>query len=217
MGKFFYENVQIRKRRRLPHWHVPGGLYFVTFRLDDAMTRDAEEVIHEDAYLRHASSGFPPAELARRVARDIAVNVDKELDAGRGSNALLRKEAALEVIRCLEYRDRNEYLLIGSTVMSNHVHVVFKLLSAAIDEVMQEWKSITSRRINRQLGARGKFWQDDYYDVLIRDDAHLTKALAYTVNNPLKVGASGEFTRTYPENLRALDLQLVGSIWQLKT
>jgi putative transposase len=214
--QFIYPTVEVKKRRRLPHWYVPGGLYFVTFRLEDALTKSVEEVIQEEAYIKYGNLKLPQDEIARLVAREVAINVDRELDGGMGSNLLLAPDAANEIIRCTEFRDGVDYLLIASTVMSNHAHIVFKLLDATISDVLQQWKSVSARRINHLLGRSGVLWQEDYYDVLIRDDEHLTRAIKYTVNNPLKIGRDGEFTRMYPENMRALDLELVGSLWQMK-
>src|SRR5581483_3537239 len=33
------DEVLVRKRAGIPHWHVPNGVYFVTFRLADSMPR----------------------------------------------------------------------------------------------------------------------------------------------------------------------------------
>jgi hypothetical protein len=43
-----------------------------------------------------------------------------------------------------------------------------------------------SRLANVLLNRSGKFWQEDYYDTLIRDEAHLKRAIRYTEQNPVK-------------------------------
>lgn len=36
------------------------------------------------------------------------------------------------------------------------------------------------------LGRSGRFWREDYYDTLIRDDRHLDRAIRYVEDNPVK-------------------------------
>lgn len=48
------------------------------------------------------------------------------------------------------------------------------------------WKGKSSRLANALLCRSGKFWQEDYYDTLIRDEAHLKRAIRYTEQNPVK-------------------------------
>jgi REP element-mobilizing transposase RayT len=72
--------------------------------------------------------------------------------------------------------------------MPNHLHVVFQLFSETLSNVVEAWKSVSARAINRVLGRRGKLWQDDYYDTLMRDEAQLRNAIEYTMKNPLKAG-----------------------------
>src|SRR6185437_8054881 len=46
----------------------------------------------------------------------------------------------------------------------------------------------TACRCNRQLGRSGPFWQADYWDRFIRNDAHFEAAIDYIDNNPVKAG-----------------------------
>ncbi len=32
----------------------------------------------------------------------------------------------------------------------------------------------------------GAFWQEDYYDTVVRDEAHLKRAIRHTEHNPVK-------------------------------
>jgi hypothetical protein len=40
--------------------------------------------------------------------------------------------------------------------------------------------------LNLHLRRSGKFWQEDYYDTLIRDDTHRKRAIRYTEQNSVK-------------------------------
>ncbi len=39
---------------------------------------------------------------------------------------------------------------------------------------------------SRVIGRTGVFWQEDYFDTLIRDEAPLKRAVCYTEQNPVK-------------------------------
>src|SRR5207245_2841218 len=47
-------------------------------------------------------------------------------------------------------------------------------------------KGKSSRLANFVLRRGGQFWQEDYFDTLIRDGEHLRKAVRYTEHNPAK-------------------------------
>jgi hypothetical protein len=51
---------------------------------------------------------------------------------------------------------------------------------------MNIWKGKSSREANKRLRRRGAFWQEDYFDTLIRDEAQLKRAVRYTEQNPVK-------------------------------
>ena len=70
--------------------------------------------------------------------------------------------------------------------MPNHVHLVVDVLHVPLAKLINGWKGRSSRKANKLLGRRGQFWQEDYYDTLIRDEAHLKRAIRYTEQNPAK-------------------------------
>ncbi len=41
----------IATRRRLPHWKKHGAIYWITFRLADAIPRDKHRALHQDRNL----------------------------------------------------------------------------------------------------------------------------------------------------------------------
>ena len=70
--------------------------------------------------------------------------------------------------------------------MPNHVHLVVDVWDVPLAKLVGCWKGKSSRFANLLLKRRGQFWQEDYFDVLIRDEAHLKKAIRYTEQNPAK-------------------------------
>lgn len=70
--------------------------------------------------------------------------------------------------------------------MPNHVHLVVDIWKTSLSKVIKQWKAATAVACNRLLGRRGQFWQEDYWDTLVKDAKHLAKAIRYVENNPAK-------------------------------
>jgi len=57
---------------------------------------------------------------------------------------------------------------------------------------MERW---TSRHLNAALRQHGRFWQDESFDHLVRNEAAFMKFRRYIAENPLKAGLKDtEFT-----------------------
>ena len=71
--------------------------------------------------------------------------------------------------------------------MPNHIHLVFELLSKnkSVSKIMQSIKRISARKSNVILHRKGKFWQDESYDRLVRDDKELYFVIKYVLMNPV--------------------------------
>jgi|SRR6266478_3870979 len=70
--------------------------------------------------------------------------------------------------------------------MPNHVHLVVDVWEVPPSSLVHQWKGKSSRLANLALSRSGPFWQEDYFDTLIRDEEHLKKARRYTEHNPAK-------------------------------
>ena len=70
--------------------------------------------------------------------------------------------------------------------MPNHVHLIVDVWDVSLARLISGWKGKSSWLANAFLHRSGKFWQEDYYDTLIRDEAHLKRAIRYTERNPVK-------------------------------
>lgn len=154
-------------RSYIPHFDTSEVVQSITFRLADSL----------------------PAEVtARRGAA--GAEVDAVLDAGLGRCLLRNPDLADVVERALLRFDGDRYHLLAWVVMPNHVHVVVRP-AVPLAELMHSWKSYTAKAINRHLGETGTVWQPDYFDRFIRDEAHLSAAIAYVESNPVKAGLCG--------------------------
>jgi REP element-mobilizing transposase RayT len=161
-----------RYQRRLPHWQAIGQPLFVTFRLDGSLP---------------VNRIFPPARLTSGRA---FVAMDRLLDRPVcGPVFLQQPEIAGIVVDSLHAgQDRfQRYELHAYVVMSNHVHV---LVTPHVDG--KKWlgplKGFTAHEANRILERTGRFWQDESYDRLVRDDTEFQRVQRYIENNPVAAG-----------------------------
>ena len=57
-----------------------------------------------------------------------------------------------------------------------------------LDEIMRRIKGGSAWEINQKLNRKGKLWQKDSYDYLVRDQEEWERIYAYILNNPVKAG-----------------------------
>lgn len=200
--KYWYDNAVVRKRGKIPHWHVPNGIYFVTYRLVGSLPRHIEEQI---SLLRTKLLAVNQREFggpeARAIERNIFKITEAELDQNRGECWLRDADVADLVCSSFEHGDGKQYEMIAFAVMPNHVHIVFRLLGD-LDQVVKSWKSYTAHRANEILRRSGPLWQSDYFDVLVRDSEQLQRTITYVLDNPAKAGlVDWPHTRTMPERI----------------
>jgi hypothetical protein len=194
--------------RRLPHWSQAGTVCFITWRTADSMPAEVVQRWHEDRCRRLRQHGIDPNDplwadklqardpkLARSLLKEFWNRWHDELDACRGACVLRRPELAGIVAGSLHHVDGDRYLLLDFVVMPNHAH----LLVAFPDEgsmlaQCESWKHYTATQINRRLGQRGRFWQQDGFDHLIRSEEQFEYLRNYIAQNPKKAGlTAGEY------------------------
>jgi type I restriction enzyme R subunit len=73
--------------------------------------------------------------------------------------------------------------------MPNHVHVIACLLGDTdLEAQCYSWKKYTSTKINRALGRKGRFWQEESFDHLVRSPEQFDYLRRYISDNPRKAG-----------------------------
>ncbi len=83
------------------------------------------------------------------------------------------------------------YRLFAWCLMPNHVHVLFSPLQGnMLENILHSWKSYSAQRANALLRRTGPFWQREYFDHLIRNEASLRKITKYILDNPKRAGLS---------------------------
>jgi putative transposase len=170
-----------RSRGYLPHFDRPGLIQFITFRLHDSLPKAAIEQMKAELNWIEGLPSADPREvgLRRRIAQ--------LEDAGHGTCYLRDPALATVVQDTLLLFDGARYRLLAWCVMPNHVHVLVETLPGyPLDTVVHSWKSFTAHAANRILKRRGEFWMPEYFDRFIRDEEHLSRAIWYIHENPVK-------------------------------
>lgn len=165
--------TSLSKHRHLPHIDLVGHYQFITFRTFDSV----------DDFVKKLSTG-----AQSNAKKQLAV--DAYLDQSP-KGAYLTGEVLDFLSAFLKSKDGVLYELVAFAMMSNHVHLLIKPM-AGLSQVMQAIKGVSARTINTMLGKTGKFWADDYYDKLIRDERHFAVVYEYIKNNPLKIQNEGQ-------------------------
>ncbi|MEM0897959.1 MAG: transposase, partial [Verrucomicrobiota bacterium] len=53
-------------------------------------------------------------------------------------------------------------------------------------ETIRAWKRVSAKSINASCNSAGRVWAKDYFDRFVRDVDHLSAAIRYIHNNPVK-------------------------------
>jgi len=176
-------------RRRLPHWEVDRGRYFVTVRCADSLPA---EIVIRLTEAHRAMTKIPARSAGFIAARREAFRfLEKHRDAGFGSCPLSDSEAAVVVIDELQKLSDWEIAVPHYSIMPNHWHAVLVPSDAkahSLSTVMKRLKGRTTRRIRRFLPGKGPFWQGEWFDRWIRDEPEWNRIVTYIHNNPVKAG-----------------------------
>lgn len=156
--QFFNPYRDIRHtKNRLPHWQQSGAVYFVTFRLADAISKHLREELEQQRriWLRYHPEPWT-AEVEREYHQRFTGAIERWLDVGYGSCLLRRPACARIVAETLQHFDGQRYSQIAWVVMPNHVHALFSLYEdCLLEKVLHTWKSFTANRINRVVARSG--------------------------------------------------------------
>jgi putative transposase len=179
-------------RGYLPHCDHPGRNQFITFSLATARAALAARVV-----LRKAASNT-------RGTPSNAWREEHSLDLTRSPAVPLVIQAAIR------HFDGARYTLHAWCVMPDHVHVVSTIHSGeSLGRIVHSWKSFTAKRVNSILGRRGRLWQPDYYDRLLRRGM-LQRAVDYVEMNPVHAGLVTSAS-DWPYSSAAWRLRVAGS------
>jgi REP element-mobilizing transposase RayT len=176
--------------RKLPHWEVESGRYFITVRCADSLPRATVLRLQElHRGLGHIAPRSP--EFAAEQRR-LFQTMEKYLDAGLGSCPLRRTDCARIVTEELA-----ALVDWDVSVMPNHWHALLIPGSAnaySLSAIMKRVKGRTAKRIRTLIGGQGAVWQGEWFDRWVRDEAEWNRIVTYIQNNPVKAGLAGTWS-----------------------
>jgi type I restriction enzyme R subunit len=182
-----------------PHWSQAGAVVFITFRTADSIPREVIELWerqkHEWLQQRGLNSGghwstiLPTLSEKQRSEFQKEFNRRREsfLDSCHGRCLLKRPDLARIVADSLLHFDGRRYRMGDFIVMPNHVHPLAAFSTAeAMKEQCDSWLHFTAFQINKAIGEKGKFWQQEPFDHLARSPEQYDYLRQYIADNPHK-------------------------------
>jgi type I restriction enzyme R subunit len=192
----------------LPHWYQPGVTYFITFRTEDSVPVELVRQWHErraewlerngiDAQTNSWTARFRmlPEAQQQEFHQSFSREFMDYLDKGHGECVLKQAHLAKIVADSLCHFDGQRYQLGDFVVMPNHVHLLVCLLGGTdIEGQCYSWKKFTATKINAALNRKGRFWQEESFDHLVRSPEQFEYLRWYIAENPRKAGLrEGEY------------------------
>jgi type I restriction enzyme R subunit len=204
--EFFDPDGEVRiSAGNLPHWYQPGVTYFITFRTEDSLPRTVAEQWYRRRHEWLRQHGIVAGTLRvpmpsitealrtlpvlqqHQFHRTFSREFMEHLDKGYGACVLKRPDLAKAVADALKHFDGRRYHLGDYVVMPNHVHVLVCLLGDTdLEEQCYSWKKYTATKINRTLAQKGRFWQEESFDHLVRTPEQFEYLRLYIADNPKK-------------------------------
>lgn len=191
-----------------PHWSQAGAIVFLTFRTHDSIPREVVERWDREKldWLTRKGcvvSGQDWSSLIKSLNDSDRIRFNRHFDRCRetfldtcyGECLLRRPELAQIVADTLLHFDGQRYRMGDFVVMPNHVHllVTFSTPEMLIKQC-DSWLHFTAFQINKMIGRKGKLWQQEPFDHLVRSPEQYLYLRNYIRDNPKKAGLSpGEY------------------------
>jgi REP element-mobilizing transposase RayT len=108
------------------------------------------------------------------------------------------------VLGCCLHDNGSKYDLRVCVVMPDHVHLIFTPLVDresmevfSLAKIMDGIKGASAHKINRVLGRKGRVWQAESFDHVLRSSESLDAKVRYLLENPVRQRLVQEWNR-YP-------------------
>jgi REP element-mobilizing transposase RayT len=108
--------------------------------------------------------------------------------------AELPAEARDIVLDHIVFEHGRRLQLHAAVVMPDHVHLLFGALTDdsgatyGLAEILSGIKGASAHRVNQLLGRRGRCWQDESFDHVLRSDEQTRAVGEYICANPVRAG-----------------------------
>ena len=180
-----HKHAQITWSGQLPHWTQENVMQFVTFRLADSLPQSKlkEFEIEKQEWLENHSKPYSVDELMEY--QELFDKKDEWLDAGYGECLLSIAEIQDIVVCAFDHYDGERYELFDYVIMPNHIHfLIIPGTGYELGKIMKGIKGYTAREINKFLQRKGRVWEKEYWDRMIRSVEDYKSKKEYIKNNP---------------------------------
>jgi len=183
-------------RRNLPHFQIEYSYYFVTYRLYNSL--DIKIVNELKNYYKQNKNSIlrikdpvNRSEKLYELQKRYFGKFDYYLDTNKECiNYLCLPEIAGICAESIKFWDKIDYELLCYCIMPNHVHmlVYVERFLKPFYKTMQSIKRYSSRESNLIINRQGRFWHEENYDHIVRNQEELDKIINYIMQNPVKAG-----------------------------
>ena len=108
---------------------------------------------------------------------------------------ILPNAARTIAVQCCLHDNDTKYLLHVAVILPDHVHLILTPLADSdkrevysLAEIMGGIKGASAQLINRELDRRGRVWQPESFDRVLRSSESLDAKVAYILENPVRAG-----------------------------
>jgi putative transposase len=189
----------------MPHYQPPWATFHVVFRLAGSLPVSVVRALQLGLKEQKKKVAAITRSSIRRESLQSIYEAhfrefERQLDIDVLGPRWLAESSIAEIVEeAIRFRDGKEYDLIASTIMPNHVHLVFEPVGRRVSstyrvtDILENLKWYTALHCNRELGRTGPFWQHESYDHVIRDGDELEATIWYLLMNPVQARLTGQW------------------------
>ena len=104
------------------------------------------------------------------------------------------------MLECCLHDNGTKLDLKVAVVMPDHVHLIFTPLVDyeamevwSLAKIMEAIKGASAHKINKALHRKGRVWQPESFDHVLRSSESLDAKIEYLLNNPVRRGLAREW------------------------
>src|SRR5713226_6204038 len=127
------------------------------------------------------------------------------------------------VLDCCLHDEGTKIDLQVAVVMPDHVHLIFTPLVnrpamqvRSLAEITDAIKGASAHKINKVLGRRGRVWQPESFDHVLRSSESLLQKVQYLLENPVRQGLAARWV-DYPMDMAQAIHKSLCSITHVET
>src|SRR5712692_8437113 len=147
---------------------------------------------------------MPKAFYRRQLPHLQSDNKPHFLTFGTDHRWILPEHARGVVLDCCLHDEGTKIDLQVAVVMPDHVHLIFTPLVnrpamqvRSLAEITDAIKGASAHKINKVLGRRGRVWQPESFDHVLRSSESLLQKVQYLLENPVRQGLAARWV-DYP-------------------